>query len=80
MRCKPFRPQTKRTSSKLPRNATARHERERRMTPSTLMFTLVGLVMMRAVFGWYLGGEYVCPVCGSRDENEHTDECPWKSR
>jgi hypothetical protein len=47
------------------------------MTPSALMFTLVGLAMMLAVFRLYSGEAYVCPVCGSRDEDEHTDECPW---
>jgi hypothetical protein len=50
------------------------------VTPSTLVLTLVVLVMSWAVFSLYAGESYVCPVCGSRDEDEHADECPWGSR
>ena len=48
------------------------------MTPSVLMFTLVALVIAKLLAGIYLDDDYVCPVCGCRDADDHADECPWK--
>ena len=48
------------------------------MTPSVLMFTLVALVIAKLLAGLYSGDVYVCPVCGSRDADDHAEECPWK--
>ena len=42
------------------------------------MVTLVTLVMAKLLAGMYLDDVYVCPVCGSRDSDDHADECPWK--
>jgi hypothetical protein len=48
------------------------------MTPSVLMLTLVALVIAKFMTGMYSRDIYVCPVCGSRKADGHTDECPWK--
>ncbi len=50
------------------------------MTLSVLMLTLVALVIAKLLTGMYLGDVYVCPVCGSRDADDHADECPWRPR
>jgi rubrerythrin len=50
------------------------------MTLSSLMLALVALLMLKAIFGFYAGDNYVCPVCGTHDRDEHNDECPWKPR
>ena len=48
------------------------------MSPMALVFTVVALVMAKQLVTIYLGGAYVCPSCGARRQDRHTDDCPWK--
>jgi hypothetical protein len=48
------------------------------MSPFALVFTVVVLMMGKTLAGIYLGGDYACPSCGTRREDGHADECPWK--
>ena len=46
-------------------------------TPFLLVFTVVVLLMAKTLAGIYLGAAYVCPSCGTRREDRHSEECPW---
>jgi hypothetical protein len=50
------------------------------MTPLLLVFSVVAALMVRTLAGIYLGGDYVCPACGARREDQHAEDCPWKRR
>jgi rubrerythrin len=48
------------------------------MSPFVVVFTVVALLMSKALADIYLGAHYVCPYCGARHEDAHAEECPWK--
>jgi hypothetical protein len=50
------------------------------MSPVVLVGLVLVLVMAHKLAGIYLGGHYVCPVCGARDDRRHSPDCPWCRR
>jgi hypothetical protein len=48
------------------------------MSPLVVVFLILAMVMAARMFGIYLGGGYVCPSCGARREDRHSDTCSWK--
>jgi hypothetical protein len=53
-------------------------EREPVVSPYVAVYIVVALLMAKTLAGIYLGPAYVCPSCGTRREDRHADECPWK--
>jgi hypothetical protein len=47
------------------------------MTPLALVLTVVVLLSAKTLASIYVGGGYVCPVCGTRRKGQHADDCPW---
>ena len=47
------------------------------LDPSPLIAVAVACLMAKKLSGLYLGGRYVCPSCGAKDEGRHSPECPW---
>ncbi|HEY8844921.1 MAG: hypothetical protein M3O73_08310 [Actinomycetota bacterium] len=47
------------------------------MSSTLLVTALLGLLMARRLADIYLGGHYVCPSCGAKDERRHSSDCPW---
>jgi hypothetical protein len=47
------------------------------MSPLVLVYTVVVLLMAHTLAGIYLGGAYVCPSCGARREDQHSEDCQW---
>ena len=47
------------------------------MTPLVLASLVLVVLMARRLVDIYLGGGYVCPACGARDERQHSPDCPW---
>jgi hypothetical protein len=45
------------------------------MLPIVLM--LASLLMGLRLRDLYLGGHYVCPGCGARSQDRHSEACPW---
>ena len=51
------------------------------MTPVLLVGLVLVVLMAQKLAEIYLGGHYVCPACGARDQGLHSPDCPWgKSR
>lgn len=48
------------------------------MSPFALVFAVLVLLLAKTLAGIYLGANYVCPSCGTRREDRHSQECPWK--
>jgi hypothetical protein len=47
------------------------------MSSLLAVFIVVVLLMAKTLAGIYLGGEYVCPSCGTRRQDQHSHDCPW---
>jgi hypothetical protein len=47
------------------------------MSSFVLVLIVVVLLSGKTLAAIYLGGDYACPVCGTRREDRHADECPW---
>jgi hypothetical protein len=47
------------------------------MSVSVVMLTVLVLLMTKTLADIHLGAGYVCPSCGARSEDEHTEECSW---
>jgi hypothetical protein len=50
------------------------------MNPLLLVSVLVIVLMAKRLTDIYLGGHYMCPSCGARDERRHSPDCPWSRR
>jgi hypothetical protein len=48
------------------------------MSPLPLVFAVLMLLAAKKLADIYLGGGYVCPTCGTRSQDRHSVECPWK--
>ena len=48
------------------------------MTATTFIAVLVALVVALAIVRIFERADYACPICGSRREDRHASECPWK--
>ena len=48
------------------------------MSPVAVAFAVAVLLLAKTLAGIYLGANYVCPTCGTRREDRHSQECPWK--
>jgi hypothetical protein len=42
-----------------------------------LVYAVVVLLMAKALAGIYLGEGYVCPSCGARSDDQHSEDCQW---
>ena len=47
------------------------------MSPFLLVSVVIVILMAKKLADIYVGGHYMCPSCGARDEGRHSDECPW---
>jgi hypothetical protein len=52
-------------------------EREPPMSAMLLVYLVVVLLMAKTLAGMYFGASYVCPSCGARREDQHSEECQW---
>jgi hypothetical protein len=46
-------------------------------SPLHVAYTFILLLVAFRLAATYLGGHYVCPNCGARSANRHSDDCPW---
>jgi len=47
------------------------------MSLLVLVYAVVVLLMAHALAGIYLGETYVCPSCGARGDDQHSEDCQW---
>jgi hypothetical protein len=50
------------------------------MSASSLAYTVAALLIAWAMFQLGSRTAYSCPTCGSKREDGHSEECPWRSR
>ena len=48
------------------------------MNPMHLVVYVIALLTAWRLVSMYFGGAYVCPRCGARQADRHSDECPWQ--
>jgi hypothetical protein len=48
------------------------------MTPLTVTTVLAALALLRFMTVTHQRASYVCPVCGTKRQDRHAHECPWK--
>ena len=44
-----------------------------------LVYGAIVLLMAKTIADLYLAEEYVCPSCGARSGDEHSQDCQWHS-
>jgi hypothetical protein len=47
------------------------------MSPILLVTVVLVLLMAQRLADIYIGGHYVCPSCGAKNERRHSSDCPW---
>jgi hypothetical protein len=47
------------------------------MSPFLLATFVVFFLMAQRLTDIFVGGHYVCPSCGARNQRRHSSECPW---
>lgn len=47
------------------------------MSSILLVTVVLVLLMAQRLTDIYLGGHYVRPSCGTKDEGSHSSDCPW---
>lgn len=47
------------------------------MSPFLLVTVVLSLLMALRLTDLYVGGHYVCPSCGARNQRRHARDCPW---
>jgi hypothetical protein len=50
---------------------------EEAMSPVVLVTLVLFGLLAKRLTNLYLGGRYVCPLCGTRSAGRHSPECPW---
>jgi hypothetical protein len=50
------------------------------MTPWSLASVVVALFIGWALFQARTRAVYACPACGSKREDGHAEDCPWRRR
>jgi hypothetical protein len=48
------------------------------MNNTYLFLTVVVLLMSWMMGSIFFNESYVCPTCGTTDQDRHAEECPWK--
>jgi hypothetical protein len=48
------------------------------MNPMLLAYFVVVLLMLKATADLGQQQRYVCPVCGTKEQESHAPDCPWQ--
>ena len=49
------------------------------MSSLVLVYAVLVFLMAKLIADVYLGGAYVCPSCGARRDDRHSEDCQWHS-
>ena len=49
------------------------------MSSLLLVYVVVVLVLGKMIADLYLGQAYICPSCGARSSDRHSEDCQWHS-
>jgi hypothetical protein len=47
------------------------------MSPLVLVYAVIVLLIAKTLADLYLGEAYVCPSCGARSDDQHSEDCQW---